>query len=94
MILFLISVNNRHFVIDTSMGEIRLTNQLNYDDGKYFYLLVKATDSPPDFRVTIMNLTIAVLDANDRVPIFTQKLYTASVPENQPNYNVTTVFVS
>ena len=84
----------RHFSIDSSNGEVSVTNQLTYEENNpYYYLFIKAMDSPADSRSTIFNLTITITDANNRIPIFTEKLYTASVPENQPNYVVTTVFV-
>ena len=83
----------RFFTIDAETGEIRTVRGLDRERQPLHLLQVTAADSAPDRRRAILNVSIAVQDVQDVIPIFTEHLYVADVPENEANYEVITVQV-
>ena len=57
-------------------------------------MLIEARDAAPDSRATVLNVTISVEDVEDMTPVFAERLYEASVPENERDYLVAEVEVN
>ena len=69
-------------VISTS-GEIVVANEIDFELGGVYDLVVMATDSAPVDRLSSeANVTIFILDRNDNTPVFQQTSYTAFIPED------------
>ncbi|KAF5300091.1 hypothetical protein FQA39_LY11283 [Lamprigera yunnana] len=79
------------FSVDKETGEISTTQALDYEEHQNYEFVVTAKDGAPDPRIATATVTIAVVDIEDEVPIFRRPAYDASVPENIPDYFVTTV---
>lgn len=88
-----VPAENGFFTINPN-GQIRTIRSLDYESAKYHYLLVTASDGGISSRSTVINITIAVEDQEDMVPVFPNKLYEANVPENEVGYKVAKVEVS
>ncbi len=73
---------HRHFSIDPQSGVISLTEPLDYERAKEFYLTIQALDGgvPPLSNHAAVNITVT--DSNDNVPIFTQASYSAAIRED------------
>lgn len=77
---------HRHFSIDPSTGFITLTEALDYERAREFYLTIQALDGghPPLSNHAAVNIT--VLDSNDNAPVFSQAGgYSAAVREDAAN---------
>ncbi|XP_054647622.1 protocadherin beta-16-like [Dunckerocampus dactyliophorus] len=82
---------NDHFKlnVNTKPGgrkycELVLDKELDREDKKDIMLSLTAYDGgTPQRRGTVV-IHVTVLDANDNVPVFSQTVYKASVPENSP----------
>lgn len=78
-----------HFSINTLNGEIYVIKQLDYEQNKFYRLMIRAQDtgSPPKANVT--NLLVNIIDVNDNLPIFYNSLMQETVPENtKENENI------
>ncbi|XP_068682491.1 uncharacterized protein [Montipora foliosa] len=67
------------FAIDASSGNITLIGELDHENASEIILRIQATDG--EF-FTNMTLSINVEDVNDNYPYFSQRWYSAIVPEN------------
>ncbi|XP_040903712.1 protocadherin gamma-A11-like isoform X7 [Toxotes jaculatrix] len=65
-------------------GELVLDKELDREDKKEIMLLLTAFDGGSPQRSGTVVIHVTVLDANDNVPVFSQSVYKASLPENSP----------
>ncbi|XP_074505017.1 protocadherin beta-15-like [Sebastes fasciatus] len=65
-------------------GELVLDKELDREDKKEIMLLLTAFDGGSPQRSGTVVIHVTVLDANDNVPVFSQAVYEASLPENSP----------
>uniref|UniRef100_A0A3B4WED0 Cadherin domain-containing protein n=1 Tax=Seriola lalandi dorsalis TaxID=1841481 RepID=A0A3B4WED0_SERLL len=82
---------NDHFKLDvnTKAGrrkycELVLEKELDREDKREIMLLLTAFDGGSPQRSGTVAIHVTVLDANDNVPVFSQTVYKASLPENSP----------
>uniref|UniRef100_UPI0037E94989 protocadherin gamma-A11-like n=1 Tax=Semicossyphus pulcher TaxID=241346 RepID=UPI0037E94989 len=64
--------------------ELVLDKELDREDKKEHMLLLTAFDGGSPRRSGTVVIHVTVLDANDNVPVFSQTVYKASLPENSP----------
>ncbi|KAM9356721.1 protocadherin gamma-A11-like [Symphorus nematophorus] len=64
--------------------ELVLNKELDREDKKEIMLLLTAFDGGSPQRSGTVVIHVTVLDANDNVPVFSQSVYKASLPENSP----------
>ncbi|XP_071314682.1 protocadherin beta-15-like [Trachinotus anak] len=83
--------DNDHFKLDvnTKTGgrkycELILEKELDRENKKEMMLLLTAFDGGSPQKSGTVVIHVTVLDANDNVPIFSQAVYKASLPENSP----------
>uniref|UniRef100_A0A8C9R4G5 Cadherin domain-containing protein n=1 Tax=Scleropages formosus TaxID=113540 RepID=A0A8C9R4G5_SCLFO len=62
--------------------EMMLQSPVDREKQEELSLILTATDGGHPQRSGVMKINIKVLDVNDNPPVFNQKLYRASVPEN------------
>ncbi|XP_069027591.1 protocadherin gamma-A11-like [Embiotoca jacksoni] len=65
-------------------GELVLEKELDREDKNEIVLLLTAFDGGSPQRSGTVVIHVTVLDANDNVPVFSQSVYKASLPENSP----------
>ncbi|XP_054872495.1 protocadherin gamma-A11-like isoform X46 [Amphiprion ocellaris] len=77
---------NEYFIlaIDSNKVELVLENKLDREKQKELNLLLTALDGGSPQRSGTVVIHVTVLDANDNVPVFSQAVYKASLPENSP----------
>ncbi|XP_061900016.1 protocadherin beta-16-like [Entelurus aequoreus] len=82
---------NDHFKlnVNTKPGgrkycELVLDKELDREDNKDIMLSLTAYDGGSPQRSGTVVIHVTVLDANDNVPVFSQTVYKASLPENSP----------
>ena len=82
---------NEHFKLNvqTKAGgrkycELVLDKELDREDKEELMLLLTAFDGGSPQRSGTVVIHVTVLDANDNVPVFSQAVYEASLPENSP----------
>ncbi|XP_041800659.1 protocadherin beta-16-like [Chelmon rostratus] len=82
---------NDHFKLNVNTkaggrkyGELVLDKELDREDKKEMMLLLTAFDGGSPRRSGTVVIHVTVLDANDNVPVFSQSVYKASLPENSP----------
>ncbi|XP_035265766.1 protocadherin gamma-A11-like isoform X47 [Anguilla anguilla] len=82
---------NGHFVLAVHTntdggryGELVLEKELDREKQREVTLLLTAADGGTPQRSGTVVIHVTVLDANDNVPVFSQALYTVSLPENSP----------
>ncbi|XP_044220427.1 protocadherin beta-15-like [Thunnus albacares] len=82
---------NEHFSLNVKTkgggrkyGELVLDKELDREDKKEMTLLLTAFDGGSPQRSGTVVIHVTVLDANDNVPVFSQTVYKASLPENSP----------
>ncbi|XP_070819298.1 protocadherin beta-16-like [Chaetodon trifascialis] len=82
---------NDHFKLNVNTkaggrkyGELVLDKELDREDKKEMMLLLTAFDGGSPRRSGTVVIQVTVLDANDNVPVFSQAVYKASLPENSP----------
>ncbi|XP_076020945.1 uncharacterized protein LOC143011829 [Genypterus blacodes] len=80
---------NAHFVLNTQTtsagskyGELVLEKELDREEKQEMKFLLTALDGGSPQRSGTVAIHVTVLDANDNAPVFSQALYTASLPEN------------
>ncbi|XP_059202760.1 protocadherin beta-16-like [Centropristis striata] len=78
--------SNENFIlgVGTNSVELVLNKELDREDLKEINLLLTAVDGGSPQRSGTVVIHITVLDANDNVPVFSQAVYKASLPENSP----------
>ncbi|XP_075902422.1 protocadherin beta-16-like [Nelusetta ayraudi] len=64
--------------------ELVLEKELDREDKNELMLLLTAVDGGSPQRSGTVVIHVTVLDANDNVPVFSQSVYKASLPENSP----------
>uniref|UniRef100_A0A9J8AU26 Protocadherin-15 n=1 Tax=Cyprinus carpio carpio TaxID=630221 RepID=A0A9J8AU26_CYPCA len=65
-------------------GSIFTAVPLDRETRSRYDLIVEASDGAVDPRRTTITLLVEVTDINDNSPVFSQPIYTVSVPENTP----------
>ncbi|XP_070693497.1 protocadherin beta-15-like [Pempheris klunzingeri] len=82
---------NPHFVfsIQTTSagrkyGDLVLEKELDREEQQEMKLLLTAVDGGSPQRSGTVVIHVIVLDANDNAPVFTEAVYTATLPENSP----------
>ncbi|XP_033989935.1 protocadherin beta-15-like [Trematomus bernacchii] len=82
---------NPHFVFNiqttnagSKYGELILDKELDREEQQEMKLLLTALDGGSPQRSGTVVIHVIVLDANDNSPVFTESVYTASLPENSP----------
>ncbi|XP_037635345.1 protocadherin beta-15-like [Sebastes umbrosus] len=82
---------NPHFVFSiqttnagSKYGELVLDKELDREEQQEMKLLLTAVDGGSPQRSGTVVIHVIVLDANDNAPVFTESVYTATLPENSP----------
>ncbi|XP_074505750.1 protocadherin beta-15-like [Sebastes fasciatus] len=82
---------NPHFVFSIQTtnagrkyGELVLDKELDREEQHEIKLLLTALDGGSPQRSGTVVIHVIVLDANDNAPVFTESVYTATLPENSP----------
>ncbi|XP_036933430.1 protocadherin beta-15-like [Acanthopagrus latus] len=82
---------NPHFVFSiqttsagSTYGELVLDKELDREEQQEMKLLLTAVDGGSPQRSGTVVIHVIVLDANDNAPVFTEAVYTATLPENSP----------
>ncbi|XP_048580321.1 uncharacterized protein LOC116612238 isoform X2 [Nematostella vectensis] len=72
------------FVIDQNTGVVTTNKSLDYEDVTKYTLVIQATDcgDPPLNSSQPGMLHVSVVNINDNSPVFSQKIYSASIDEN------------
>ncbi|XP_053253356.1 protocadherin gamma-A6-like isoform X24 [Podarcis raffonei] len=70
-----------------TLAELVLEKSLDREEQSAYDLLLIATDGGDPIRSGTLQIHIAVLDANDNAPVFSQPLYEVSVSENIPKWS-------
>ncbi|TWW58827.1 protocadherin Fat 1a isoform X4 [Takifugu flavidus] len=72
---------HNYFAIDSNTGAIRITTALDYEQRNAFHFTVQVHDlgMPRLFAEAAANVTVEVIDVNDCPPVFSQKMYEATV---------------
>ncbi|XP_043837799.1 protocadherin gamma-A2 isoform X12 [Dromiciops gliroides] len=80
---------NHHFSLRVQRGgdgveypELVLEQALDREKEHNLHLVLTARDGGEPVRTGTIRILVTVLDANDNAPVFTQPVYTVSVPEN------------
>ncbi|XP_077466247.1 protocadherin gamma-A10-like [Stigmatopora argus] len=82
---------NQHFSLETSTQingkaypELVLKKALDREEQAEHVLKIDGIDRGSPARTGTATVRVRVLDANDNAPVFSQRVYRASVPENSP----------
>lgn len=78
----LVSNPGNTFMVHPISGEVRLTQQLDYERQRNYTLVILAQDGGIPTLSDNMTLDIDVLDVNDHEPLFSLAQYRAVIPEN------------
>ncbi|XP_064182003.1 protocadherin beta-16-like isoform X30 [Anguilla rostrata] len=65
-------------------GELVLEKLLDREEQQEVVLILTAADGGTPQRSGTVVIHVTVLDANDNIPVFSQAVYTVSLPENSP----------
>lgn len=81
------------FKINQTSGEIRTKGKLDYETKSNYKFMITAKDGAIETepRIGTTLVTVRVNDLPDEVPKFTDTFVEVKVPENIPNYHLTTV---
>ncbi|XP_062055036.1 protocadherin-23 [Lepus europaeus] len=79
----LLGNENKAFALDKSSGLLTTACPLDYETTSQHTLTLLAVDNGIPALSSSQTLTITVLDVNDEAPVFKQRVYEASVKENQ-----------
>lgn len=79
------------FTINATTGEIRTKVKLDYETKSNYKFMITAKDGAIEPRIGTTMVTVRVNDIADEVPKFMDTLIEVKVPENIPNYHLTTV---
>uniref|UniRef100_A0A8V0YHX4 Cadherin domain-containing protein n=1 Tax=Gallus gallus TaxID=9031 RepID=A0A8V0YHX4_CHICK len=82
---------DEHFSLSVQAGadgekrpELVLAKALDREEAAFHELLLRASDGGDPARTGTARIRVAVLDANDNAPTFSQAVYTVRVPEDVP----------
>lgn len=67
---------------------VRLTVSVLSKVKGHYFLIVEAWDGAVDPRRSRLTLSVTVLDVDDNSPVFAQRSYNVSIPENSPKDKV------
>ena len=70
------------FAINSSTGNISVTQNLDFEDSNYYSFSVSATDKGFFSKSSTVLVEVWIENVNDELPVFNQSEYTVSVPEN------------
>ncbi|KAM6356952.1 LOW QUALITY PROTEIN: uncharacterized protein FN964_006020 [Alca torda] len=83
--------DNKHFSLEVQTGpdgskfaELVLTKALDREEAAFHELVLRASDGGEPSRTGTARIRVAVLDANDNAPVFSQAEYTVRVAEDVP----------
>ncbi|KAM3613369.1 uncharacterized protein V6R79_024927 [Siganus canaliculatus] len=78
--------SNDHFILGVASNSVELVldKELDRESLTEIKLLLTALDGGSPQRSGTVVIHITILDANDNVPVFSQPVYKASLPENSP----------
>ena len=82
MITYSLSGNvSAAFTVNSSTGEIYLNSELDRETNQnYTFGIIAMDGGDPSFSSTL-EITVFVLDSNDKAPVFSQESYAATIPE-------------
>ncbi|XP_062485305.1 protocadherin gamma-A10-like [Pezoporus occidentalis] len=82
---------DEHFSLAVQAGpggdqrpELVLAKALDREEAAFHELVLRASDGGEPARTGTARIRVAVLDANDNAPVFSQEEYTVRVPEDMP----------
>ncbi|XP_061209936.1 protocadherin gamma-A10-like isoform X1 [Neopsephotus bourkii] len=82
---------DEHFSLAVQAGpggsqspELVLEKALDREEAAFHELVLRASDGGEPVRTGTLRIRVAVLDANDNAPVFSQEEYTVRVPEDVP----------
>uniref|UniRef100_A0A3B3YT80 Cadherin domain-containing protein n=1 Tax=Poecilia mexicana TaxID=48701 RepID=A0A3B3YT80_9TELE len=82
---YILETNEKFILaVENNKVELALENKLDREKQKETSLLLTAIDGGSPQKSGTVVIHVTVLDANDNVPVFSQAVYKASVPENSP----------
>ncbi|XP_067948846.1 protocadherin Fat 4-like [Watersipora subatra] len=84
LVAYSINPSSELFHIDPVTGVIVLSQPLDYERTIQHKVNIQARDSAFNPRIITKVLTVNVVDADDNPPLFSQKMYTGFVAENEP----------
>lgn len=79
------------FKINATTGEIHTKTKLDYETKTSYKFMITAKDGATEPRIGTTMVTVRVNDLPDEVPTFVDTIIEVKVPENIPNYHLTTV---
>lgn len=79
------------FQINASNGEIRTKIKLDFETKSSYKFMITAKDGANEPRIGTTMVTVNVNDVPDELPTFKDTFIEVKVPENLPNYHLTTV---
>lgn len=79
------------FQINASNGEIRTKIKLDFETKSSYKFMITAKDGASEPRIGTTMITVNVNDLPDELPTFKDTFIEVKVPENLPNYHLTTV---
>lgn len=79
------------FKINATTGEIRTKIKLDFETKSNYKFMITAKDGASEPRIGTTMVTVHVNDIPDELPTFKDTLIEIKVPENIPNYHLTTV---
>ena len=81
------------FEINELSGQIKTKQELDFETQDLYYLTVLAQDKDGEEsgKSATATVTILVQDTSDEIPLFEEKMYQASVPENTADESILTV---
>ncbi|XP_018592612.2 protocadherin beta-16-like [Scleropages formosus] len=80
---FVLAVNTD--TVGSKSGELVLEKKLDREQQQEVKLLLTAADGGTPQRSGTAVIHVTVLDVNDNIPVFSQAVYKASLPENSPS---------
>ncbi|XP_077862377.1 protocadherin Fat 4-like [Saccoglossus kowalevskii] len=72
------------FRLNPDSGELSILSELDREIKEVYELLVVARDKGYPANEASVTVTITLLDVNDNSPVFNERLYVASISENEP----------
>lgn len=83
-IMYCITLQNQYlpFSVGEVSGLLILIRELDFETEGIYHFKIKAMDGGWFSKMSMLNVTVVVMDVNDNAPVFSSTEYTTSVPEN------------